>query len=156
MHLWNTSFFFRRGVELILYKGRERRTGPQAGQIEAQLPPYDDTDDSSSPPSSSSDSGLSDYGNLEAKRRHEEKLAERRRFKEKKARQRAKARDKVYTAYIACLPQPQSPPLAYGSRSSIKQGGYTQTPNAPPYGASAYSMPTAIPTTRSHGYGGGY
>ncbi|KAF8901649.1 hypothetical protein CPB84DRAFT_1846651 [Gymnopilus junonius] len=155
VHLWNTSFFFRRGVELILYKGKDRRTGPEAGRIEAQLPPHDDTDGSSSSPSSSSESELLGYENPEGRRRREEKLARRRRRKEKKARHRAKARDKVYTVYIACIPW-QSPHVAYGTRPPIKQGGYAQPPITSQYGASAYSTPPAIPTTRSHGYSGGY
>jgi len=36
------SFFLVRGVEVVLYKGRERRSGPNAGLIDRQLPTYDD------------------------------------------------------------------------------------------------------------------
>jgi hypothetical protein len=42
--LWNSSFFLARGVEVVLYKGRERRSGPNAGLIDRQLPTYDADD----------------------------------------------------------------------------------------------------------------
>lgn len=37
INLWNHSFFAPRRVEVILYKGRERRSGPRAGTIDDQL-----------------------------------------------------------------------------------------------------------------------
>ena len=40
--LWNTSFFFKRGVEVVLFKGRERRSGRGAGSVELHLPGFDD------------------------------------------------------------------------------------------------------------------
>lgn len=40
--LWNASFFLRRGVEVVLYKGRERRTGRNAGIVDVNLPGFDD------------------------------------------------------------------------------------------------------------------
>lgn len=60
--LWNTSFFIQRGVEVVLFKGRERRSGTSAGIVEAQLPGFNDSDydDSSSDSSEDSDSDLSD------------------------------------------------------------------------------------------------
>jgi len=37
--LWNSAFFLVRGVEVVLYKGRERRSGPNAGSsIDSFLP----------------------------------------------------------------------------------------------------------------------
>ncbi|KAF7331865.1 hypothetical protein MKEN_00066600 [Mycena kentingensis (nom. inval.)] len=125
--LWNQSFFFARGVEIILYKGRERRSGPHAGIEDIQLPIYDAQDDSSSSSSSSSssDSDSDDdeprypsqmynmYGQpqpgqdwLEQKRRRRELRAEKkRRRKEKKAKKKAKARETRYALYLACVPQ---------------------------------------------------
>ncbi|KDR83429.1 hypothetical protein GALMADRAFT_235562 [Galerina marginata CBS 339.88] len=167
IELWNASFFLTRGVELVLYKGRERRTGPQAGQIDTQLP-SDDTDDSSSSPSSESDGP--DYGNRmtdqygrtvvgqsdlqEAnRRRYDEKMERRRRRKERKARRKAKARDKTYSVYIAYLSRG---PIPFGTRPVV-QGGYASNPTAPgAYGAATYGALVGIPTTRSHGYGGDY
>ncbi|KAF4619742.1 hypothetical protein D9613_005383 [Agrocybe pediades] len=175
--LWNASFFFPRGVELILYKGRERRTGPQAGHIDTRLAHYDETDDSSSS-SSESDSDDSDYerrmtdpygrpiggqGGMAAlqearRRRQERKQEKKRRRKEKKARRKAKARDKTYTVYIACTPG--GPPLPFIGRPPAGPLGYntTQAGQVPSAGyiPSSYGAPVGIPTTRSHGYGGGY
>jgi hypothetical protein len=52
VELWNTSFFIPRGVELIIYKGRERRNGKYAGRLDMDLPGFnltvDDITDSSS------------------------------------------------------------------------------------------------------------
>ncbi|KAF9471836.1 hypothetical protein BDN70DRAFT_938634 [Pholiota conissans] len=179
--LWNASFFFNRGVEMILYKGKERRTGRQAGLIDHHLPDYDDEDDYSS----SSDCSTSDsereynrvsgpYGRTTSnqmmelqearRRRHEEKKERRRRRKEKKARRRAKARDKSYSVYIVCLPQPA---ISYMVPAQPGLGGYGAMPTAAggytPSGGyatqAAYTpgyQPIGIPKTRSHGYGGEY
>uniref|UniRef100_A0A8H7XW60 Uncharacterized protein n=1 Tax=Psilocybe cubensis TaxID=181762 RepID=A0A8H7XW60_PSICU len=165
--LWNQSFFYPRGVELLLYKGRERRTGPQAGFATVRLPKYDDTADSSSSSSDSSsdseDSGyrkrmVDPYGRplmgqaeMETRRRREEKYEEKRRRKEKKARKKAKAREKIYTIYIACLPQgPTAIPLAnraFGAGSAVSAGYSTSAygPSATP----AYGTPASI----TSGYG---
>ena len=43
--LWNASFFIRRGAELVLYKGRERRSGRDIGAVDIHLPGFDDYDD---------------------------------------------------------------------------------------------------------------
>ena len=45
--LWNASFFRMRGVEVILYKGRERRSGRYAGTVDMNLPGFDKFDVSS-------------------------------------------------------------------------------------------------------------
>ncbi|KAJ7499211.1 hypothetical protein FB451DRAFT_1204643 [Mycena latifolia] len=128
--LWNVSFFFPRGVEVVLYKGRERRSGPNAGVVDIQLPTYDDRDDGSSSSSSSSEDSDSDDGGryppaaaymygqqqfapgqgsmsevLDQRRRRRELRAEKkRRRKEKKARRKAKAREKKYALYLTCVP----------------------------------------------------
>jgi hypothetical protein len=125
--LWNISFFFPRGVEVVLYKGRERRSGPSAGLVDIHLPTYDENDESSSSSSSSEDSdsdggryppGAYMYGQqpfapgqgsmaevLEQRRRRREMRAEKkRRRKEKKARRKAKAREKKFALYLTCVP----------------------------------------------------
>ena len=56
--LWNASFFRMRGVEVILYKGRERRSGRYAGTVDMNLPGFDKFDVSS--PSESDDDDLED------------------------------------------------------------------------------------------------
>jgi hypothetical protein len=121
--LWNVNFFLRRGVEVVLYKGRERRSGPKMGVVDLR-PEYDDEDDSSSSASSDSDSELSgeervmaqEYGvygrqpvgqmteMLQARRRRREKKAEKkRRSREKKLRRRAKEKERQYALYLTCV-----------------------------------------------------
>ncbi|KAI0047307.1 hypothetical protein FA95DRAFT_1267312 [Auriscalpium vulgare] len=124
IELWNNSFFQQRGVEVVLFKGRERRSGPQTGSIEHRLPAYDESDDdssSSSPSSSESDSSGDDkhgragpygpygrptdpYAAADAKRRKAEKKAEKkRRRKEKKAKRKARERERTYAIYVTCI-----------------------------------------------------
>jgi hypothetical protein len=124
--LWNSSFFLARGVEIVLYKGRERRSGPNAGTIDRQLLTYDPddslSDDSSSDSSESDDSDVPGYGGDsyglygrqptmqgvdagEARRRRlEAKREKKRRHKEKKMRKKAKARENKYALYLTCVP----------------------------------------------------
>lgn len=126
--LWNTSFFLKRGVEVVLFKGRERRSGRGAGTVELHLPGFDDlasySDDSEDEDDSSEDdSDLEDryrygggaYGRgveaqlaelQEAKRlRKERKRAEKRRRKqEKKQRRKQKEAERKYALYITCVP----------------------------------------------------
>jgi hypothetical protein len=117
--LWNTSFFASRGVEVILFKGHERRSGSYVGQIERNLPGFDSDSDSSGSLSSSDSSGLDDdkygrgggggpgyYGGTypDSKRRKAERKAEKKRKnKEKKARRRARERERTYALYISCI-----------------------------------------------------
>jgi hypothetical protein len=130
--LWNSSFFLVRGVEVVLYKGRERRSGPNAGVIDRQLPTYSaddsDSDTSSTDLSDSDDSDDLDddrsrggyggeyglYGRApagqmpdysEARRRRQEKKKEkRRRHKEKRMRKKARARENKYALYLTYVP----------------------------------------------------
>jgi hypothetical protein len=124
--LWNNSFFAQRGVEVVLFKGHERRSGPWIGQIERNLPGFGDGSDSDSSSSlSPSDSDSSDgkfargaaggpgggggggyYGGYaaDAKRRKAERKADKKRKnKEKKARRRARERERTYAIYISCI-----------------------------------------------------
>lgn len=119
--LWNNSFFAQRGVEVVLFKGHERRSGPWIGQVERNLPGFNDGSDSDSSSSPSSDSDSDDgkyarggagaggggyYGGYaaDAKRRKAERKAEKKRKnKEKKARRRAKERERTYAIYISCV-----------------------------------------------------
>ena len=112
--LWNASFFRMRGVEVILYKGRERRSGRYAGTVDMNLPGFDKFDVSS--PSESDDDDLEDdryrdrdrygaYGRTEAdSRRAREKKAERRRKLEKKIKRKQKEMEKTYAVYLQCVP----------------------------------------------------
>ena len=40
---WNKKFFFRRGIEAIVYKGRERITDKYAGRVDTNLPDFNFT-----------------------------------------------------------------------------------------------------------------
>ncbi|EMD40458.1 hypothetical protein CERSUDRAFT_102851 [Gelatoporia subvermispora B] len=126
--LWNASFFAARGVEVVLYKGRERRSGRSIGTVDLHLPGLDTYD----PESESSDSSSSDdsddgadelrryggygggaYGSRQVERqmaelrearrlRREKKLDKKLRKEEKKRRAKAKQLDKKYALYLTC------------------------------------------------------
>jgi hypothetical protein len=136
--LWNSVFFVRRGVEVVLYKGRERRSGPSAGI--ADLPHHLLEDDITSDSESSDDDddeefydddryaataynvyGRQAYGmsqhqmsNIaEARRRRQEARADRkRRRKQKKMRRKVKERERKYGLYITCVPQSGAPSVS--------------------------------------------
>ena len=170
--LWNDKFFYLRGVELRLYKGKEKRTGKNAGMVEKHLPGYEDGDSDSSSTGSSSDAEFArrnPYGRDIAAEKEEKK----RRRKERRAKRRAK----TYAVYIACLPRPGAPVAGYGPMP----GGYGVAPVPAPYGFGAapaavpmgyganpsyssstgypavgYGHAAGVPASRSQGYGGGY
>ncbi|TFK74398.1 hypothetical protein BDN72DRAFT_51972 [Pluteus cervinus] len=129
--LWNGSFFANRGLEVVLYRGREIRTGPRAGQTDSQR--LDDDDESSEESSSESETesssedevthggkyppfagnppgqygayggygGNAGYEAAEVKRKKKEERRKRR--KEKRARRKArKQKKKQYALYIRC------------------------------------------------------
>lgn len=126
--LWNSSFFLKRGVEVVLYKGRERRSGRNIGQVDVHLPGFEDRDRSDTDDSEDDDSEDDEdddrykygaYGGLygrqaeaqmaelqEAKRvRKERKRAEkRRRRQEKKQRRKLREAERKYALYITCVP----------------------------------------------------
>ena len=128
VELWNESFFLARGVELIIYKGRERKNGKYAGRVDTNLPGFDLTADDitdSSPESTGLDSeddyvppGGARYGNhggvygkqepqtVEARdaraRRKEIEEQERRKRKEKEVRRRVRELERKYAIYLTC------------------------------------------------------
>ena len=132
VELWNASFFIPRGVELIVYKGRERRNGKYAGSVDTDLQGFDITADDITDSSSelteqdSEDAyippGGARYGNtggvygrqdasaIEAQqaraRRKEIEHEERRKRKEKQLRRRLRELERKYTLYLTCLPAP--------------------------------------------------
>ena len=133
IELWNASFFLKRGVEVVLYKGRERRSGRLAGTVDVHLPGFEHAPGSDSSESESSDSEDDDdderdryrygaYGGVygrqqeaalselhEAKRlRRERKKAEKKRRKlEKKQRRKQREAERKYALYITCVtPEP--------------------------------------------------
>ena len=122
--LWNNSFFKLRNVEVVLYKGRECRSGRYAGRSEMRLPRFEDSSDYSLT-SSSSEASLSDpdewsrYGHYsgygrndngdrwaaemrEARRYRREHRAEKmRRARERKMRR--KERERTYSLYVRSI-----------------------------------------------------
>lgn len=109
INLWNDSFFRARRVEVVLYKGRERRSGPHTGALDKNLPmpdlDFDSESDSSESSSLSSESDDGYYGRgadlAESKRRRREKKEEKKwRKKEKKIRKKAKERERQYALYL--------------------------------------------------------
>lgn len=115
-------------MEIVLFKGRERRSGRNVGAVELHLPGFDDvnggTDDSDSESDSSEDDDDDDryrYGSYgggygragdqlaelqEAKRlRRERKRADKkRRRQEKKQKKKLKEAERKYAVYITCVP----------------------------------------------------
>jgi hypothetical protein len=118
INLWNDSFFRARRVEVVLYKGRERRSGPHAGTVDSHLPmPMFDSDSDlsdSESSSSESDDGGGYYGRgmdlAESKRRRREmKEDKKRRKKEKKLRKKVKERERQYALYLTYVPPREMP-----------------------------------------------
>ncbi|KAI0751473.1 hypothetical protein C8Q80DRAFT_1100066 [Daedaleopsis nitida] len=112
--LWNASFFLARGVEMILYKGREGRSGRHAGKVDMHLPGFDPLDISS--PSESDDSeddadrdryrygtqgGAYGRSDPEARRRRADR---RKRKMDKKIKKRTKEMERTYAIYLQCVP----------------------------------------------------
>ncbi|KAG6907834.1 hypothetical protein DXG01_007216 [Tephrocybe rancida] len=127
--LWNESFFFVRGAELVLYRGKERRTGPRSGTVERDLPYLDEPDDYiSSEEEVSEDNSNSDldygagryqhaYGDPhqqlaevfeDGRRRKEMKLAReaerRKRRQERHRKRRERFRARKYALYLTYYP----------------------------------------------------
>jgi len=141
LDVWNSFFFVPRGVELVLFKGAQRRSGPQNGAYDPVFGGIDDTtsDDSDS------DSVISDsdydqsfgyywndkrYGNdpwmmntKEAKRARRE--AHRRKQKEKRRRSRSRhavSRDQPYRLVLTCLGGNQNRLMGRSPRSPYRGG----------------------------------
>ncbi|KLO15759.1 hypothetical protein SCHPADRAFT_248452 [Schizopora paradoxa] len=129
---WNAAFFLPRGIEVVLYKGRERLSGRGAGRPETRLPRMDSEDSYSSDDSSDDDLysdmepaggqggryGSGHYG-LYGRRdeRYEQEMRESRlyrRQKKEEKRRRAKERkmhrkeqNKTYSLYM-CYVDPSA------------------------------------------------
>ncbi|KAJ3904873.1 hypothetical protein F5879DRAFT_31063 [Lentinula edodes] len=151
IELWNHSFFERRGVELVLYKGRERRSGSQYGAFDIPHDEFDD-DTSSSSDSDSGSSGEDDqpptgfYGGYPPEmpdarqRRRAAKAEKRRRRKEKKYRRRQ--REKRYSLWLTRLPQ--GGPGGYMSTTGSVTPS-TFPPHSPAMPGSAFRGPSPGP-----------
>jgi len=135
VELWNSSFFIPRGVELMVYKGRERRNGQHAGILDMDLPGFnltagDITDSSSELTQGDSEDdyvppggarygrqggvyGRQDPTTIEGRearmRRKEIEEEERNKRREKKLRRRLRELERRYTLHLTCL----TPPSGY-------------------------------------------
>lgn len=185
LDIWNDNFFLRRGAELVLYKGRERRSGPKDGH--ADLPEYlllnELSSDSSSSETDSDDSDedryappASGYGGVygggygghdgDARRhRREAKSEKKRRRKEKRTKRKARAREKKYALYLLPAPQGGAPggmhapggqPHFPGGYGMAAPAGYGPTPSmGGGYATSTPSMGGGYATS-TPSMGGGY
>jgi hypothetical protein len=147
IELWNTSYYAARGVELVLFKGQQRRTKSQAANTQRF---FDDSDESSDSSSTESSDWEGSYGRTQDIH-HEER---RKRRRERKVKRRA------YTVYVACVNAAAIPPVGYAMHMAspyvVPPAGY---PGFVPPGvgyAMPYGPPVGIPKTHSHGKGGGY
>ena len=128
IEVWNYNFLRPRGVEAVLYKGRERRTGRYAGTVDAHLPLVNPDDVSS--PSASEDEDEEEaferrererdrerygerYARQEAETRRRERKADRaerrKRKLDKKVRRRQKDAERSYALYLQCVPPEERP-----------------------------------------------
>ena len=142
--LWNASFFLPRGVELVLYRGRERRTGQRSGTIERDLPDFDESDDDYSLTDSDdeSDDSASDYGagrydshgrtnpqdplaevfEMGRQRRAAAKADRKKKRQERHRRRRERRRDRKYWLCVTSVPMPGAGYMSGGGYSA--GGGY--------------------------------
>ncbi|KAH9938477.1 uncharacterized protein B0H18DRAFT_1134039 [Fomitopsis serialis] len=116
--LWNASFFGRRGVEVVLYKGRERRSGRGVGTVDLHLPGFDtydpDSDELDSSDDDDDDSSEDDrddryrygnaYGGVYGRQtlRRERKAEKKMRKREKKRRAKLRELERKYSLYLTC------------------------------------------------------
>jgi hypothetical protein len=125
--LWNAAFFSLRGVELVLYRGRQRRSGPHAGRYDTRLGfEASDDDESDTISSVSSDSDAEDryafYGSAHTHhgagnhwladsrdarrvRKAEKRLHEK---QKRKRREREKERGSGFSLLLTCTNEGQS------------------------------------------------
>jgi hypothetical protein len=97
--VWNDSFFFPRGVELILYKGRESRNGRYAGMVDPEFLGFDLAAGGTSDYSSESSEQYSEDGGRDARARRKEK-------QEQRAKRRLRDSERKYALHITYLPAP--------------------------------------------------
>jgi hypothetical protein len=158
--LWNASFLLVRGIELVLYRGKERCSGQHIGVVDNHLPYLDDPRDcpSSTSEDDSENSDGSDYGGgrdsygrshgrhglndvFEAgRRRREVKIAaraeKRRRRHERNRKRREKYREKKYSLYLTCVTPGVTP--GGGHMNPGMPGGYATSGGGGGYGRGGY------------------
>jgi len=131
--LWNASFFLGRGVEIVLYKGRERRSGRLFGQVDVHLPGFEGYDSEGHDSDDDDDDDYEDskygaYGGVysrvvgsqmaelqQARRiRQERNRAEKkRRRQDKRYRRPNKGDERIYALYVTYIPPQDNPSQIY-------------------------------------------
>ncbi|KAK2466451.1 hypothetical protein APHAL10511_002093 [Amanita phalloides] len=124
LQAWNAAFFMPRGVEVVLYKGTIRYSGPKAGIADFPLKHEDDSDDSESSSEESSDDeryipqpvGLygasfpvpmapsSSYSSESGETRRRRREEKKRRRKEKRMKRKQRERGKKFSLFITYMP----------------------------------------------------
>ncbi|KAF8583970.1 hypothetical protein K439DRAFT_1182913 [Ramaria rubella] len=138
--IWNASFFSLRGVELVLFRGRQRRSGPLAGRYDSRLGGEDFSDDESDTISSvSSDSDVENmfYGGTQSRygvggnswltdsrearrvRKAAKKLLEK---QSRKRHEREKERGSGFSLYLTCANDGQPSRVPYAAATSAYLG----------------------------------
>ncbi|CAE6512444.1 unnamed protein product [Rhizoctonia solani] len=105
---WNTTFFLPRGVDISIYKGNSRRSGP-AMNVRSTLRSYDESEsESESSSSSSSSTSESEDDRYFSSARREQKTAKRAerkaRRKERHRRRRARRRQRSVSIRVRAVP----------------------------------------------------
>jgi hypothetical protein len=105
---WNTQFFLPRGVDIGIYKGNSRRSGPPGMNMESRLRSYDESEsesETSSSSSSSTSSSEDDRYLSSARREQRARKAERKaRRKERARRRRARRRQRSVSIRVRAVP----------------------------------------------------
>lgn len=106
---WNTAFFLPRGVDIGLYKGNSRRSGPSNMTIPSSLRSYDESESESESSSSSSTSSSSSeddryFSSARREQRAAKKAERKARHKEKARRRRARRRQRTISIRVRAVP----------------------------------------------------
>lgn len=105
---WNTAFFLPRGVDIGLYKGNSRRSGPNMN-LPSNLRSYDESESESESSSSSSTSSSSSeddryFSSARREQRAAKKAERKARHKEKARRRRARRRQRTVSIRVRAVP----------------------------------------------------
>jgi len=115
---WNSSFFMARGVEIVFYRGRERRSGPHAGRLDRDVINFDEPEDDVSTSDSESEgesefsmragSGtqdpLAEVYEIGRRQRARAEADRKRRRREKNRKRRERMRDRKYWLLLTSIP----------------------------------------------------
>ncbi|KAG8747507.1 hypothetical protein FRC10_000643 [Ceratobasidium sp. 414] len=106
---WNTRFFLPRGVDIGVYKGNSRRSGPPGMNMESRLRAYEESESESESSSSSSSSTSSSeedryFSSARREQRAARKAERKARHKERARRRRARRRQRSVSIRVRAVP----------------------------------------------------